>query len=167
MACGAARTRTPRTSRTRATPYVAILRHGRTFSIVMRPATTAIHTRVIRAYRATVGATEGNIIAAIITTHTARNQPNVPRPAHGPWSIPRIRPHVHHQPSAAMAKSSATSPSRARAAARAGARPPARSARSVRTRSGAGAITFGSGCPGELGGGDARPSLVGDPERVD
>ena len=32
----------------------------------------------MREYRATVGATDGNIIAAIMTTHTARNQPSVP-----------------------------------------------------------------------------------------
>ena len=45
---------------------------------------------VIREYRATVGATDGNIMAAIMTTHTARNQPAVPRPVQGPLSIPRI-----------------------------------------------------------------------------
>ena len=55
---------------------------------------------VMREYSATVGATDGNIIAAIITTQTPRNQPNVPRPVHGPSSMPRIWSTVHHQPSA-------------------------------------------------------------------
>ena len=32
----------------------------------------------MRAYSETVGATDGNIIAAIITTHTPRNQPSAP-----------------------------------------------------------------------------------------
>ena len=45
---------------------------------------------VMREYRATVGATDGNIMAAIITTHTARNQLAVPSPVQGPLSIPRI-----------------------------------------------------------------------------
>ena len=53
---------------------------------------------LIREYSATVGATDGNIIAAIITTQTPRNQPNVPRPVQGPSSMPRICPTVHHQP---------------------------------------------------------------------
>ena len=43
---------------------------------------------VMREYSATVGATDGNIIAAIITTQTPRNQPSVPRPVHGPSSMP-------------------------------------------------------------------------------
>ena len=46
---------------------------------------------VIRAYSATVGATDGNIIAAIITTQTPRNQPNAPSEVHGPSSVPAIR----------------------------------------------------------------------------
>ena len=45
---------------------------------------------LIRAYNATVGATDGNIIAAIITIHTLMNQPNVPRAVQGPLSMPRI-----------------------------------------------------------------------------
>ena len=45
----------------------------------------------MREYSATVGATDGNIIAAIITTHTPRNQPSVPSAVHGPSSMPRIR----------------------------------------------------------------------------
>src|SRR5256885_12151194 len=56
-----------------------------------------------------VGATDGNIIAAIITTHTPRNQPSVPRSVHGPPSMLRIWPSVHHQPTPATAKSKATS----------------------------------------------------------
>ena len=46
--------------------------------------------RLILEYNATVGATEGNIIAAIITIHTLTNQPNVPRLVHGPLPIPAI-----------------------------------------------------------------------------
>ena len=46
--------------------------------------------RVMREYKATVGATDGNIIAAIITTQTPRNQLTAPRPVQGPLSIPRI-----------------------------------------------------------------------------
>ena len=64
---------------------------------------------VMREYRATVGATDGNIIAAIITTQTPRNQPNAPTEVHGPSSIPRICPTIHHQPSAARANSASTS----------------------------------------------------------
>src|SRR4051812_17726777 len=78
----------------------------------------------MREYSATVGATDGNIIAAIITTQTPRNQPSVPRPLHGPSSMPRIWPAVHHQPTPASANRTATSPRRARTAARAGAGPP-------------------------------------------
>ena len=77
----------------------------------------------MREYSATVGATDGNIIAAIITTQVARNQPNAPSPVQGPSSMPRIRSRVHHQPIPARAKSPATSAKRARAAEKAGARP--------------------------------------------
>src|SRR6476661_5386747 len=115
---------------------------------------------VIREYRATVGATDGNIMAAIMTTHTVRNQPAVPSPVQGPLSIPRIWFAVHHQPTPAMTNSSATSPSRARAAANAGPRP------APETRSGAETI-MPSGCPGELGGREPGPSLVLDAEAVD
>src|SRR6476660_6100340 len=52
----------------------------------------------MREYSATVGATDGNIIAAIITTQTPRNQPNAPREVQGPSSMPCIWPAVHHQP---------------------------------------------------------------------
>src|SRR3954464_6100043 len=108
----------------------------------------------MRDYSATVGATDGNIIAAIITTQNPRNQPSVPRLVHDPWSMPRIWRTVHHQPTAARANSAVTSPSRTRTAAKAGARPspPVR-------RSCAGAL-IGSGGPGELGGGEPGPALV-------
>src|SRR4051794_28929292 len=62
-------------------------------------------------------------MAAIITTQTPANQPNVPRSVQGPSSMPRISSTVHHQLTAARAKRRAMSPSRARAAANAGARP--------------------------------------------
>ncbi len=52
----------------------------------------------MREYSATVGASDGNIIAAIITTHTPRNQPSVPSAVHGPSSMPRIHSLVDHQP---------------------------------------------------------------------
>ena len=55
----------------------------------------------MREYSATVGASDGNIIAAIITTHTPRNQPSVPSAVHGPSSMPRIRSAVDHHPTAA------------------------------------------------------------------
>ena len=90
----------------------------------------------MREYSATVGATDGNIIAAIITTHTPRNQPSVPRLG------PRAAVHPAHlgRPSTTSRRrratnSSATSPSRARAAANAGASPPAGSAARAPRRS--------------------------------
>src|SRR5262245_51100429 len=112
----------------------------------------------MREKSATVGATDGNIIAAIITTHTPRNQPNVPRPVQGPLSMPCICAAVDHQAIPASAKSKATSPSRERAAANAGARPSPRG-----TRSCAATIT-GSGCPGEVGLGEPGLALVLDAE---
>src|SRR5437762_1591149 len=115
----------------------------------------------MRAYRATVGATDGNIIAAIMTTHTARNQPTVPSPVHGPLSIPCIWLNVHHQPMPARAKSRAIRPSRARAAANAGARPAP-----PETRFGAETV-MRSGCPGELGCGEAGLAFVLDTEGAD
>src|SRR6266550_358925 len=114
----------------------------------------------MREYSATVGATDGNIIAAIITTQTPRNQPSVPRPVQGPLSIPRIWPSVHHQPLPARAKSTVTRPSRARAAPKCGARPV------PGARSCAGAITC-SNRPRELGGRETCFALVLDPEGVD
>src|SRR5271157_5352309 len=77
----------------------------------------------MREYRATVGETDGSIIAAIMTIQTPRNQPRVPRSVPGPSSMPRMRSTVHHQPAAASANSSAISTSRLRAAAKAGRSP--------------------------------------------
>ena len=65
-------------------------------------------SRLIRAYSATVGATDGNIIAAIITTQTLMNHPNVPRAVHGPLSMPCICWIVHHQPRPASATRTTT-----------------------------------------------------------
>src|SRR3712207_4132465 len=87
----------------------------------------------MREYRATVGATDGNIIAAIITTQSPRNQPSAPRPVHGPSSMPRIRSALHHQPTAASTNSAATRASRTRTAAKAGARPPSGAPSRART----------------------------------
>src|ERR687889_2682709 len=114
----------------------------------------------MRAYRATVGATDGNIIAAIITTQTPRNQPSAPRLLHGPSSMPRIRSALHHHPAAARANRTRTSPSRTRTAAKAGPRSPARARPCAGARS-------ASGCPGELGGRDTGLALVLDAEGVD
>ena len=72
----------------------------------------------MRAYSATVGATDGNIIAAIITTQTPRNQPSAPSAVPGPSSIPAMRSAVDHHATAASANSSAIRPRRARAAAK-------------------------------------------------
>src|SRR3954466_12472491 len=77
----------------------------------------------MRVYRLTVGATEGSIIAAIITTQMPRNQPRPPRSVQGPASMPRISRAVQTHPTAARANSAATTPSRARTAAYAGPRP--------------------------------------------
>src|SRR4029453_6968065 len=112
-------------------------------------------------YSATVGETEGNIIAAIITTQMPRNHPNEPRPVQGPLSIPLIRSPVHHQQRAATGKSTSTRPTRARTADIAGARSPL-----ARRPACAGALIVSSG-PGELGGREASLALVLDPERVD
>src|SRR4051794_7162621 len=114
----------------------------------------------MRPYSATVGATDGNIIAAIITIQTPRNQPSVPRPVHGPSSMPRISWTVHHQPTPARANRAATSPSRTRAAASAGASP------SPVRRCCTGAL-MGSGGPRERGARQAGLALVLDTERVD
>src|SRR5262245_35218392 len=75
--------------------------------------------------------------------------------------MPRIRSAVHHQPTPARARSSATSPSLVRAAAHAGASPAEADARSS-----VAAITR-SGGPGELGCREARLALVLDPEGAD
>src|SRR3954453_17274357 len=112
----------------------------------------------MREYSATVGATDGNIIAAIITTHTPRNQPSAPSAVPGPSSIPAIRSAVDHHATAASANSSAIRPSRARAAANAGPRP--RAAATSPT-----ALT--SSGPGEVRRGERRLALVLDAERAD
>src|SRR6185295_1036919 len=77
----------------------------------------------MREYSATVGDTDGNIMAAIITIQTPRNQPPAPRFVHGPLSIPRIWSTVHHHPIAASVKRTAMRPRRVLAAANAGAMP--------------------------------------------
>jgi hypothetical protein len=59
-----------------------------------------------------VGATDGSIMAAIITTHAPRNQPNVPSAVQGPSSMPRIRASVDHQATAASANRTATAEQR-------------------------------------------------------
>src|SRR5262245_17276139 len=107
----------------------------------------------MREYSATVGDTDGNIIAAIITVQTPTNQPSVPRLVPGPASSPSIRSPVHHHASAASANSSAIRPSRARAAANAGARPCGRASLTE--------PIIGSGSPGELRRGEPGPALVG------
>src|SRR6201989_672414 len=118
----------------------------------------------MRAYNATVGATDGNIIAAIITTQVARNQPSVPSPVHGPSSMPRIRSIVHHQPRPAITKRLAPRPIRARAAVRAGASPAVAVPRSCAY--GAEDITR-SGGPRELCRREPCLAFVLDPEAVD
>src|SRR3954447_12028573 len=90
------------------------------------------------------------------------NQPSVPRPVHGPASMPCISWTVHHQPTPARAKSTATRTSRTRTAAKAGASPAP-----AENRSPAGALIGDSGGPGELGGREAGLPLVPDAEGVD
>ena len=68
-------------------------------------------------YSETVGATDGNIIAAIITTQIPTNQPSVPRSVPGLAPIPDIARTVDHHATAASAIRNATRASRARAAA--------------------------------------------------
>src|SRR5689334_3104239 len=116
----------------------------------------------MREWSATVGATDGSIIAAIITTHAPMNHPNAPSAVQGPSSMPCIRATVDHQPMPASARSSATSPSRARTAAAAGARPA-----SPGTRSGDAASITGSRRPREAGLGKPGLGLVGDAEPID
>src|SRR5438309_50854 len=115
----------------------------------------------MREYNAIVGATDGNIIAAIITTQTPRNQPSLPSPVHGPLSMPRICSAVHHQPMPARVSSIATRPSRRRAAAKAGVTSPPRPGRVAISR------TVGSGGPGEVRGRQACLALVLDAEGID
>src|SRR4051794_6646305 len=113
----------------------------------------------MRANSATVGATDGNIIAAIMPIQPRRNQPRLPSLVHGPPSMPCISWAVPTQPMPATAKSAATSPNRARAAAYTGARPvseplPAATAITVRRPRRTWTST-GPSC------------LIGDAERVD
>src|ERR687890_2597583 len=115
----------------------------------------------MRAYRATVGATDGNIIAAIITTQMPRNQPSAPRSVQGPRFMPCIWCAVHHHPNPAMAKSVPTRPRRTRTAAIADARPPPPGWDPCAS------VLIASGGPGELRGGQTRLALVDDAERVD
>src|SRR5919199_1627184 len=75
----------------------------------------------IRAYIRTIGTIEGNIIAAIITTHAVTQNPSVPGSVPGPMSIPAIRSSVTSQPIAARIRSVPIRPSLIRSG-RAGAR---------------------------------------------
>jgi hypothetical protein len=61
--------------------------------------------RDIREYTATIGAADGNIIAAIITTHTPVKKPSAPGSVLGPMSMPLIRPAVTTQATPASASS--------------------------------------------------------------
>src|SRR4051812_44944817 len=115
----------------------------------------------MREYRATVGATDGSIIAAIITTHTPTNQPSVPSPVQDPSSMPLICSLVHHQLRRASASKRTMRPRRARAEVSRGARPALAEA-----RCGVAAI-IPSGGPRELGRRKPRLPLVLDAEGVD
>ena len=72
--------------------------------------------RTNAAKTAAVGASDGNIIAAIIVAHTPVNQPTEPRAVPGPASIPAIRSAVDHHANPAAASSAATIPSSVRIA---------------------------------------------------
>src|SRR5215207_2467657 len=118
----------------------------------------------MREYRATVGETDGNIIAVIITIQTPRNQPSAPRSVPGPSSIPRMRSAVDHQATPESTSSRAISATRARAAAKAGARP-------VAAVGGASELPTApmvtSGSPGEPRRREGCLALVVDAEGVD
>src|SRR3954470_15674515 len=110
----------------------------------------------MREYRATVGATDGSIIAAIITTQTPTNHPRVPRPVQDPSSMPLICSLVHHQLRVASASNRTMRPRRARVVASRGARPGVAEA-------GPGAATIIASCgPRELGCRERRLPLVLD-----
>src|ERR671919_198340 len=66
----------------------------------------------IRACITTIGAIEGNIIAAIITTHAVTQKPSVPGSVPGPASMPAIRSSVSTQARAASTSSPRISESR-------------------------------------------------------
>src|SRR5215217_6789125 len=57
----------------------------------------------------TIGATDGNIIAPIITTHVVRKNPSAPGSVPGPASMPAIRSPVTTQPTAASPSRTAIS----------------------------------------------------------
>ena len=65
----------------------------------------------MRAYMTTIGAIEGNIIAAIITTHAVTQKPSPPRSVPGPASMPSIRSPVIAQATAASRRRPKISPS--------------------------------------------------------
>ena len=77
----------------------------------MAPAWTGIslrrRPRWIPTYVATIGAVEGNIIAAIMTTHVTRKNANVPSALPGPMSIPDMRTSDTSHATAARASSTA------------------------------------------------------------
>ena len=59
----------------------------------------------------TMGVTEGNMIAAIITTQAVTQNPSVPGSVPGPMSIPAMRLSVTHQAIAASAMRAPIRPS--------------------------------------------------------
>src|SRR5215467_6350769 len=61
----------------------------------------------MRAQRSTVGSSDGNIIAAIIGTQIATNQPSEPRSVPGPSSIPLMRNALTTQATRAIASRAA------------------------------------------------------------
>src|SRR4051794_28521834 len=71
--------------------------------------------RLTRSYTTTIGSTDGNIIAAIITTQTTMKNPSVPGSVPGPASMPSIRPAVTVQATTASASSKHASTASARA----------------------------------------------------
>src|SRR3954453_21593528 len=79
--------------------------HVTRYPAVKAEGATGVRVFVIRVYNATVGATDGNTTAAIITPQRRTNQPRPPRAVHGPESIPRICSADHHQATAAMSRS--------------------------------------------------------------
>ena len=76
----------------------------------------------------TVGATAGNIIAAIITTQTVAKKPRLPRAMPGIASIPPMRSFVTSQAATASASSAPSRTSRARSSRTDSERAPTRAA---------------------------------------
>ena len=64
---------------TRANATAPATAHVTRYPLVKTIGNNSDRFRVMREYKATVGATDGNIIAAIITTQTPRNQLTPPR----------------------------------------------------------------------------------------